>query len=275
MCRILVIVGHSLSILPEIVEAFNKASECDPYLTELLNSRACESQGDGWGYTVVGVLASGEEVVDYYRTARPVFKDPHGLGRLKSFTEGLALGVAIAHSRRAAVGSIKVRNTHPIHYAWKEFEMWIAHNGVVDAEAIARDAEIPKVGDATDTYYLGEFIYRAVRDLKVGDIVKSVVRASKYTKTAMNTAILFYTEGRVVLVVTSYLAPERLSNAKAVNYYKLYQLETENALALFSSSILKYYSTQGGRVSEVRLQSGVAVELNLREPTVSVTHFEI
>jgi len=231
----------------------------------LRGSRRCEGHGDGWGYVLVGVLESGEEVVDHYRSTRPVYEDTHALSRLKESAEGLAFGVLVAHSRRMAEGSVRIGNTHPLYYAWRGFDMWIAHNGVVDADAIAKDLGVPRAEDATDTYYLGEFIYRSVGSLGLDDIVRKVRRASKYTRTAMNTLMLFYTRGRAVLVVTSYLNPDKLGDPKVVEYYKLYLLRSSSASAAFSSSLLKRFDVLSEEVSEIPPQSGLAVEVDLRE----------
>lgn len=231
----------------------------------LLGASSCEGHSDGWGYVLIGILEGGEEVVDYYRSTRPVYEDTYALSKLKESTRGIAFGVLVAHSRRRAEGSIRIGNTHPLHYSWRYFDMWIAHNGVVDAEAIARDLGLPRAEDTTDTYYLGEFVYRSIGDLSLNEIVKKLREASKYTKTAMNTSILFYTRGRAIFVVTSYLNPGRLGSPKVIDYYKLYLLQSPGTSVALSSSILKYFSILSEGVSEIPLQSGLAVELNLRE----------
>ncbi len=242
----------------------------------LLGTSSCEGHSDGWGYVFIGILESGEEVVDYYRSTRPVYEDTYALSRLKESTRGIAFEVLIAHSRRRAEGSVRIGNTHPLYYSWRDFDMWIAHNGVVDADAIARDLGFPRAADTTDTYYLGEFVYRSISSLSLNEILKKLREASKYTKTAMNTSILFYTRGKVILVVTSYLNPGRLGNPKVTDYYRLYLLQSPSTSAVLSSSILKYFNVLSEEVSEVPLQSGLAVEVNLRERSeVARTPFEL
>jgi len=239
----------------------------------LRGSSSCEGHGDGWGYVLVGVLEGGEELVDHYRSTRPVYEDPHALSKLRGSAEGMAFWLVVAHSRRRAEGSVRIGNTHPLHYTWREFDMWVAHNGVVDANAISRDLGVPRAEDTTDTYYLGEFIYRSLRSLSLSDIVEKVREASKYTKTAMNTSILFYVKGKAILVVTSYLNPDKLGDSKVVDYYKLYLLQSLDGSATFSSSILKYYRALNEIVSGIPLQSGIVVEVDLRRLEVARVPF--
>jgi len=264
VCRLMSVLGSEWSSLPELLRAFSEASRCDPYLMSLRNSKVCEGHGDGWGYVLVGVLESGEEVVNYYRSTRPIYEDTSVLGSLGGSARELVYGVLVAHSRRKAEGSVRIGNTHPLHYSWRGFDMWIVHNGVVDADSIARELGVPRGEDTTDTYYLGELIYRSVTGLDLGNVVEKVRYASRYTKTAMNTSILLYTKGKALLVVTSYVNPDRLGDPKVVDYYRLYLLSDPRSSALVSSSILKYYNVRSESVSEVSLQSGLAIEIDLR-----------
>ncbi|MEM1930534.1 MAG: class II glutamine amidotransferase [Sulfolobales archaeon] len=267
MCRLISLVGMDLQSYVEYVDSFVKASKCDPYLTELLGLSECEGHGDGWGYVLVGTRDDNRDVSLHYRTTLPVYHDLHGISNLKSLLRDIGFGVLIAHSRRLAEGSARTGNTHPIHYNWKGFDMWIAHNGVMDSDGLSKELGAPKLPDTTDTYYLGEYLYRRLTGVHAGDLVEALRRAVKYTKTAMNTLIILYDDKRLMFSVTSYLTKDRLRDPLAVNYYKILARESNTSYAFFSSSIARYIHSSD--TIELPLQTAVTIELDPRTGRLS------
>ncbi|MEM3131802.1 MAG: class II glutamine amidotransferase [Sulfolobales archaeon] len=260
MCRLISLVGRDISSYIEYVDSFVKASRCDPFLMELLGRTECEGHSDGWGYAIVGARDGKWSLSSHYRTTLPVYYDSTGINNLKNIVYEISVGILIAHSRRLAEGSARTGNTHPIHYNWKGFEMWIAHNGVMDSSELSKELGIPKLLDTTDTYYLGEYLYRHLTGVRVSDLVEALRRAAKYTKTAMNTLIILYDDRKLVLSITSYLTEDRLRNPLTVNYYRIVARTSNNSSAFFSSSIARYIHSPD--TAEVPLQSAVVMELD-------------
>ncbi|MEM1917864.1 MAG: class II glutamine amidotransferase [Sulfolobales archaeon] len=267
MCRLISLIGRDLPSYIEYIDSFVKASKCDPYLMELLGRSECEGHGDGWGYALVGTRGSELDTSIHYRTTLPVYYDLTGVNNLKSLIHDINFGVLIAHSRRLAEGSARTGNTHPIHYNWKGFDMWIAHNGVMDSNELSKVLGVPKLPDTTDTYYLGEYLYKHLTGVHAKDLVEALRRAVKYTKTAMNTLVILYDNKRLVLSVTSYLTKDRLRNPLAVNYYKILARESSTFYAFFSSSIARYIHSPD--TVELPLQTAVVIELYPRTGQLS------
>lgn len=273
MCRLLSLIGKDISSYTEYVDSFVRASECDPYLMELLGRVECEGHGDGWGYAIVGVKDGEWGLSSHYRTTLPVYRDSIGVSNLKSMIRDVGVGVLIAHSRRLAEGSARVGNTHPIHYNWKGFEMWIAHNGLMDSSELSRELGAHKLPDTTDTYYLGEHLYRHLTGVRASELVEALRRAARYTKTAMNTLIILYDDKSLVISVTSYLTKDRLQNPLLVNYYKIMAKTSNTSSAFFSSSITRYI--HGSDAVGVPLQSAVVIELDPRTGQLSKSTYAL
>ncbi len=262
MCRLLALVGRNLGGYLDYVDSFKTASECDPYLAELSGSETCGSHSDGWGYAVVGVDRDGRLVSQHYRTTVPVFHDQEGLNYLKSMLSRYSLLSAIVHSRKLAEGSARIVNTHPLHFSWKGFEMWLAHNGLMDSEALSRDLSMSRISDITDTYYLGEYVYRALSCVNKKELVEALKNAARYTKTAMNTLIILYDDNKMITSISFYLTKNRMSNPSAFKYYKILTRNFGEFYAFFSSSLLHYLNSKES-IEELPPQSVAIVEINL------------
>ncbi len=260
MCRLLALVGRNPGSLLGYLDSLVEVSRCDPLLAELRGSSGCEGHSDGWGYAVVGVRGDGRALSAHYRTTLPVYEDSEGLGSLKDLARGVGAGVLIAHSRRLAEGSARTWNTHPMHYGWRGFEMWIAHNGLVNSEGLSRELGVGKLSDTTDTYYLGEYVYRRLSGVDGGELVNALRGAARYTKTAMNTLVVLYDDRRLLVAVTSYVSRERVQNPLAVEYYRLFAGGSNGSRAFFSSSIARRL----GSAEELPLQTAVLVEVDLK-----------
>lgn len=253
--------GVTLTDYLQLLDAFVRACECDQLLASLTSSGGCVEHGDGWGYVLLGFFKRGSVLTDHYRTTVPVFKDPAGLVRLRDAVSAVDAGVLLVHARKAAEGSVSVKNTHPIHYGWRGYDMWIAHNGVVDSERLATALNILRLPDLSDTYYLGEYVYRRLEKLDIHNVSSVFGDASGYTKTAMNAITLHYS-GSTHAVITSYLTEERLRDSRARDYYRLYLIQQNGVLAVSSSTVVKYLPNTVVEVKELPLQAGLLVALD-------------
>ncbi|MCX8208177.1 MAG: class II glutamine amidotransferase [Sulfolobales archaeon] len=261
MCRLLMLLGINLAELSPYIDSFVEASKCDLVLADYLKRSKCENHGDGWGFAAVGIRESGVSTSTYYRTTAPVYSDLAGVESFKNVLREVKVGVAIAHSRKSAEGSVKIGNTHPIYYSWKGFEMWIAHNGVVDSDSLARVLGVAKLPDTTDTYYLGEYVYRYLSGASAEELAEALKTAARYTKTAMNTLTALFDGRKLISSVTFYLSERKTWSEPAIKYYKVLVKEFEKSKAFFSSSLLSYLSDPN--VGEVPQQAAIIIELDL------------
>lgn len=261
MCRLLALLGTNLAELSPYINSFVEASRCDPALADYLKRSKCESHGDGWGFAAVGIREGGVGASTHYRTTTPVYGDLAGVESLKNVLREIEVGVVIAHSRKSAEGSVKIGNTHPIYYSWKGFEMWIAHNGVVDSDSLARALGVAKLPDTTDTYYLGEYVYRHLSGVSAEELAEALKTAAKYTKTAMNTLTVLFDGRKLISSITFYLSEQKTWSEPAIKYYRILAKEFEKSKVFFSSSLLSYLDDLD--VGEVPQQAAVIVELDL------------
>lgn len=227
---------------------------------ELRGSTECEGHPDGWGYALVGSRRWREDFSAHYRSTLPVYEDPRGVSSLKSLVREARTGVLIVHSRRLAEGSARTWNTHPIHYSWRGFELWIAHNGLVDSDGLARELGMEKLADTTDTYYLGEYVYRSLGGVDPDGLAEALRRASRFTKTAMNTLAILYDDRRLLVSATSYLSGRTMEDPRRVRYYRLHRGSLGGSRAFFSSSVA---ARSSAGAEELPLQSAVVLEVDL------------
>lgn len=276
VCRLLALVGTDISDSSsyDYVNAFVKASKCDPHLTNLLGKNECEGHSDGWGYAAVGIQHGRKTLSIHYRSTLPIYDDLEGVRGLSRTIQGLVAGAVIVHSRRLAEGSARVWNTHPIYYNWKGFEMWIAHNGVMDSDTISKDLDLVKLPDTTDTYYLGEYIYRQVKEVSGGELVKALRSAAKYTKSAMNTLIILYDNRSLITSVTFYLTKDMLDSPRALRYYKLFRIGSGNSFVFISSSLVTYLE-RTEKIEELPPQTAVIIEIELEKSRIASNAYSL
>jgi len=279
MCRIALIAGLNVtsnaSNPNEVVEAFIKSSECDPYLASLTGREGCASHDDGWGYVVVGWDGKGGDArIASYKTSKPVFKDVAGVNSLLDVLKDSFNYVLILHSRKASIGSKNAFNAHPFYFSGRGFDYWLVHNGTALKEELTKALNLREFDnlDVSDTYVLGTYIYSQISELSQESLINAYRRAVKFTKTALNTIALTFNTSSLIAVVTSYLNKGRLGNVKEVDYYKLYEYEGRNVYAVVSSTLALHLRSEG-RVNEVPLQSGLI--LNFDEGRLNKTWFRL
>ncbi|MEM3870165.1 MAG: class II glutamine amidotransferase [Candidatus Korarchaeum sp.] len=252
MCRLLLLAGSDGASASRLLRAFSEASRCDPYLAELRGDERCLSHDDGWGYALIG-YRGGKHLSKHYRSVSPVFEDTE-LGELTALLGGLDGFLLIAHSRKSSKGGAEVRNTHPFHYSYLGFELWIAHNGTVDDRRIAEERCWNYDGDLSDTHYLGRYVYES---LSSSSVARAFSKASKFLKegSAMNTVSLV--SGDIFRAVVTCLY--RAKNESYERYYRLFELREERLMGAVSSTI-EYYA-EDSRFSELQNGKGLTFEV--------------
>lgn len=236
MCRISFIYGENMELAKKIIQATVLASKNDKYKDALGYG---PEHGDGWG-TISFSLSPDNTAKKayYYATIDPIFEDSDGVNELIELVTNSQRTLTVIHSRYTSAGSSNVFNTHPFHFAGKNFEMWFVHNGTMNKTSLAKKLELSPPKEVSDTYLLGSFIYQGVEKLDLKHLVNQFKKATTHTKSAMNTMSIFHTvDGKLYATITSYVAKNLLQNREAVNYYKLFAFESEEIFTVVSSTI--------------------------------------
>jgi len=263
MCRLALIVGTDVDVATKAVEAFVRASRCDPYLADLSNtSTKCAAHSDGWGFTLIEVGDRGVKTAAFYKSGKPVYDDSQGLSHLTSLLASVSGGFALLlHSRKASVGSPGGYNAHPFVYEGKGFTYWLAHNGTADEVSLRRVLGISEALDVSDTQLLGRYIYGRLESLDFENVAKAYSEAVKYIKTAMNTVSLAYSSRDVTGIVTSYVVKSYIDDEKRLRYYKLLAISGGSVEVFASSTLGLYLNGIEGEVSELPVNSGVYLKI--------------
>ncbi len=238
MCRIMLIYGSNYDLILKTLNAFVEASEYDKYKVMLGST---PSHKDGWGYAAFSIIHDNKiNKTIYYRSTDPIFTDNEGMYKLIDFIKESDKVLIMMHSRAISVGSLNIFNTHPYHYVGKNYSLWFAHNGTMYKEDLVKVIGMKdyEVENLSDSYLLGLLLYRKINILSENEIVESYREVSKYTKTAMNTISIFINPDRMVLAVTSsYLNYKIRDDPKRIDYYKLYELYSDDVYTVSSSTV--------------------------------------
>ncbi|MCD6300481.1 MAG: hypothetical protein J7L82_00230 [Staphylothermus sp.] len=269
MCRIAFIYSEEYDITKKIIEATIEGSRNDKYKIALGYG---PSHGDGWG-TVAFSLAQGNKAEKAYNyvTLKPIYEDTQGIENLLKFINDEKRVAISIHSRFISEGIADILNTHPIviNGEGKDFKLWIAHNGTMNKAQLAEELGLKPLQQVSDTYYLGLYIYKKVNDLKANELIKTFSRASKYTKSAMNTINMFYSlEKGLHTVVTSYINDNLKQRKEYVDYYKLYLLKTDKTIAIISSTIADLLREEFPHEQELIVDKACYVDYILNEKPV-------
>ncbi len=241
MCRLLAFSakGENLPQTKNLINAFMKASENDPYLTQITGGNS-RSHNDGWGYALVGEWLNGGIHVLHYRSIKPVYEDLDGLYKLVNTLERVKWVTALLHSRKASKGYGKTLNdVHPFHAVNHEgIDFWVAHNGAIDIKKLGSElSDFPETRADTLalTIYLSEFSIRSLeekfRELLINGAVKS----------ALSLGILIMEAGELPkLKVLNFNNYEGKDEVKA-KYYSLYGYFEKGLMAIASSTVAENY----------------------------------
>ncbi|WP_245521890.1 class II glutamine amidotransferase [Staphylothermus hellenicus] len=222
----------------DIIDSFIQASQYDPYKVEISKTRN-PRHPHGWGYTLFKY--NGEYISQFhYRSVKPVYEDYNGIELLKTITSDEYYKILLLHSRAASQGQVNLFNTHPFFYGGKKYQYWIVHNGEMEISKLTDRLGIMKQ-NISDSYLLGKLIYELINYPSEENIIEALREAKKYTRSAMNTINIFYTDDqRLIVAVTSYVVKEYLENKKYIDYYKLYYVASNKEVFLGSSTIFYY-----------------------------------
>jgi predicted glutamine amidotransferase len=197
----------------DLSRALKLAARYDPY-----RPHEEKKHGDGWGF-----VATSKTDFIYYKSGLPAWEDP---------TSVVMKDAVLAHARAASPGEpIGPAHAHPyMVYTPDGRILFVAHNGYVDKRAMAAELGIDP-SRYTDSYVLA--LYLARRWDAPQEAFKETL---KYVKTALNVAVLELPD-LTAHVYTYYKGPRE--------YYALYLVETDDAKAVVSSTLLKYLDIKG------------------------------
>jgi glutamine amidotransferase len=197
----------------DLSRALKLAARYDPY-----RPHEEKKHGDGWGF----VAASNAGFI-YYKSGLPAWED---------HTSVVMKDAVLAHARAASPGEpVGPAYAHPyMVYTPDGRILFVAHNGYVDKGAMAAELGIDP-SRYTDGYVLALFLARR------WDAPQEAFKETlKYVKTALNVAVLELPD-LTAHVYTYYRGPRE--------YYALYLVETDDAKAVVSSTLLKYLDIRG------------------------------
>ncbi|ABL88169.1 conserved hypothetical protein [Pyrobaculum islandicum DSM 4184] len=208
MCRFFISKGPL-----DLSAALKLAAKYDPYKQD-----EKKQHGDGWGF----VAASATDFI-HYKSGRPAWEDPVVVPMKEA---------VLAHVRAASLGEPKgPAHAHPyLVYTPDGRILFVAHNGSVDKNAMAAEISVdPSL--YTDSYILALFIARRWHLPQ-----RAFEEALLYAKTALNVAVLEFPSLKAH-VYTFYKGSRE--------YYALYLIETKDAKAVVSSTLMRHIDLPG------------------------------
>lgn len=255
MCRMLIIIeeqaGALKSLRKQLYESLVKAAHKDPHSVRLFGEDE-ESHRDGWGVLSAEVGGEGVERYMVYRSLKPIFEDEIPWNAMERRNPG----AEILHARAASTGMpVNMFSVHPVEaQSPKGYRIFLAHNGSMDKDGLARavGASETELQLYNDSYFLARFLAAGLEDLSGGE---ALLRASKYTETAMNLAFLFLSPQEQLLVVGSYYRLRDKPRERR-NYYKLYMGYGDGFIVYASSTIVDYYNPAPGLIEWVEVPNG-------------------
>ncbi len=222
MCRMFCLKGDYSSDFPSIARAFKAVTEKDPIITSREGNFT--SHDDGWGY--VHQLDQG---IDYYRSARPVFK---------SSMPAFSGGNLVVHARKAAPKEpMGTSACHPHLEIDEKYEVFLSHNGWFDKFALADELGEKSPERYVDSQMFLKFIMSFTGNF--GDRLRTSTRKAKekgYIKSSANLIIL--TLDRDTQESQIYCYTDVAAGSDYTDYITLYQIAEKNWKGVFSSSIL-------------------------------------
>jgi len=238
MCRLAFIYSEDQEITKKIINAMIESSRNDKYKVAIGWG---PSHGDGWGVIAFSLAQRNKVEKTYsYITVTPIYDDTYGTMNLLEFLSKQNRIALSIHSRFTSSGIVDVFNTHPImiNGEGRDFTLWIAHNGTMNKELLAKELGLEPLHEVSDTYYLGLYIHRNIKELEINELINTLKQASIYTKPAMNTINMFNSLRKGLhTVVTCYLNDELKQKRQYIDYYKLYLLKADKTIAITSSTI--------------------------------------
>jgi len=258
MCRLLAAIGLNPrgGWLTDVFKAFVESSRRDDYLAKLTEGRSF-SHDDGWGIAGVGIAGS-EYAVLYHRSLLPIFHSHSEaelefiLDRLRRYDKIYFISHARKSSRREPYGEEFV---HPFKYEFEKGVAWFAHNGGVDKRSLGKVLKVNHLL-RVDSDIAGLFIVDRLSKCtsEIGECVADAYKElTGYVPEggALNTLLLLLSETGPRLYV-SYFYKEATKGIDRLyrDYYKVFSLESDDYIAVSSSTLLNYYNTSNVRELE-------------------------
>ncbi|ABN69215.1 glutamine amidotransferase-like protein [Staphylothermus marinus F1] len=276
MCRIALVMSSRKDVINDMINSFIQASQYDPYKVKISKS-GNPRHPHGWGY--VFFKYNGEYTNQFhYRSIKPVYEDHSGVELLKTISSNEHYKILLLHSRAASQGEVNLFNTHPFFYGGKKYQYWMVHNGTMKIDQLMNRLGT-MAQNISDSYLLGELIYELIDSPTEENIIEALREAKKYTKSAMNTINIFYTnDQRLIVAITSYIAKHRLKNKKYIDYYKLNYIASNREVFLGSSTIFYYLEKNK---SSIMLHNNMVdlinkgVIINIADHKIKIEKFDI
>lgn len=252
MCRIVFAVasgGEAVDALRKLVGLHLKASLYDPLLARITGEDG--SHCHGYGYMLATRRGGGWVVRHSRLDAAPVLAGKEACQAnieameweaavLDALLEGVDDAVLLLHSRRASTGMPRgPMNAHPfkaeVLAPSLRGELYLAHNGSVDREALAGELGVD-AGGYTDSHLLALWL---ARRLAAGAGLAEALGegGAKFTRTAYIVGTVLLAGGRAELVAASIL-PEGLDSERR-EYYRPYILRAPGFSAVVSPTLVK------------------------------------
>jgi predicted glutamine amidotransferase len=233
------------SQMVELVDALIDSSRMDPYL-EQLNGHV--SHSDGWGYALYIHRDQGSFI--HSKTLNPIFNTIE-YTRLSGLTRLIVnsdYSFGFMHSRHASKGMPKgLLSVHPFITTGEDGSLIIvAHNGSLYGDDLNNDlGGVPGYGTIyPDSYLIAVYLAR-----NTSDIVGALGKLEKYTRTALNTAVLVLNESdgtpKSDLYTYTYIADDLRDETKYLNYYRMNYVVKGDLQAVVSSTIADKLESHG------------------------------
>lgn len=222
MCRMFCLTGDYSDDFDAIRRSFLEVTKKDPIITSKEGNFT--SHDHGWGY----VHQSGKSL-DYYRSSNPVFESA-----LPDFSSGNL----IVHARKAATGEpMGTMASHPHFESDDRYEVFLAHNGWFNKQAIAREMGIEKFSMFVDSQMFLKYIMSYNGEFE--DRLNSALSDAKKKGLINSTAnLMILAVDRDTSESRIYYHTDVAEGHDYTNYVKLYHVRGKRWQGVFSSSII-------------------------------------
>ncbi len=273
MCRLILGIATSPNAIEKLSEAlwnFYRAAELDLKLEKVLREYidpppSPPSHCDGYGYIAL-IWRYGEiqpislyERFDAYSSRKDILGRNicrENLIALKNAVETLDSRLALAekavvlfHARKASRDQPRgTKHAHPYRVVldtkYGPLELFLAHNGNVRREEIAKLVDLHSYTNYTDSYLLLHLVSKYIESIEgfgelQDNLVEALLYGSKFEERGYNVAVLAhdpYSE-EIYVVFSGRLREDARSKAR-VEYYKTY-IYLESSLLLWLSSTIR------------------------------------
>jgi len=238
MCRLALYAAvGSPKGLEELVESFVEASVNDFVLHSYRRER--RSHNHGWGFAYLQGLF-GDLSIMHFKTSLPIPCAREVLAIPKRF-DWLSL---ILHSRLTSSEPIDVLSSHPFHVSIPgKLSLWLAHNGAVDKEKLAKELSMEGLVDAyADSYFLAHWLAQNVERPSTDRLEKAISKLIELgvVETSLNfvAIILGEREKDALCAALNYVCGRGLN---VYDYYKLYRVLVGDKASVVASSTIALY----------------------------------